>query len=311
MISRPLKHWLARLLLTAGALAACAPALAEPLAVVGILQGSAVLVRQSTRFALAEGAALAEGDIVETPAAAFVQIEFDDATIVGVGEASRLILKPRLTGLKGQATPRLYLLEGWLKLSAKPDAAAEFGVLAPAFELSAKGSSVVVRLQAKTYAVFAERGGARLSQRDGARANLALKSGDFAAPVADKLSVAPRLPPEFTKDMPRPFRDPLPARAALFAKRTITLQPLGTINYADVTAWLHSEPGVRLALSKQWQSRASDRTFRSELAANLSAHMEWERVLYPERFLPKKPKPPDSRASVPGLAASAAASQPN
>ena len=116
MISRPLKHWLARLLLTAGALAACAPALAEPLAVVGILQGSAVLVRQSTRFALAEGAALAEGDIVETPAAAFVQIEFDDATIVGVGEASRLILKPRLTGLKGQATPRLYLLEGWLKL---------------------------------------------------------------------------------------------------------------------------------------------------------------------------------------------------
>lgn len=310
MASRPLNRRFARLLLTAGALAASAPAVAEPPAIVGILQGSAVLVRQSARFALAEGAALADGDIVETPPAAFAQLEFDDGTIVGVGEATRLILKPRLTGLKMPAPPRLYLLEGWLKVNAKPDATAEFSVLSPVFDVNAKASTVVLRLQPKTYAVFAERGATRLSQRDGARANLTLKQGDFAAPVAEKLGVQPRLPPEFAKDLPRPFRDPLPARAALFAKRQITLQSLGTISYADVTAWLHSEPGVRLALSRQWQSRASDRAFRSELAANLSAHMEWERVLYPERFLPKKPKPPDARASVPGPAGEAA-SQPN
>ncbi len=38
---------------------------AEPHAVIGILTGAASLVRQTTRYALAEGAVLAEGDIVE------------------------------------------------------------------------------------------------------------------------------------------------------------------------------------------------------------------------------------------------------
>jgi hypothetical protein len=105
--------------------------------------------------------------------------------------------------------------------------------------------------------------------------------------------------------LPRPFRDPLPARAALFAKRIVTPQALGQVSYADVTVWLHSEPAVRLALSRQWRSRAADRAFRAELAANLSAHMEWERVLYPERFLPKKPPPPpEARPSMPAGAAS-------
>jgi len=83
----------------------------------------------------------------------------------------------------------------------------------------------------------------------------------------------------------------------LYAKRVITPQPLGPVAYGDVKAWMQSESPVRLALSRQWRSRASDAAFRAEVDANLSAHMEWERVIHPERFLPKKPR--EARPSGP------------
>ncbi len=293
MRSRHLHH-LWRLLLGSVLVLACVPAWADPLAVLGILQGSAVLVRQTSRFTLAEGAALLEGDIVETAAGSFAQVEFDDGTLVGVGEASRLILKPRLTGLKTAGRPRLYLLEGWIKARLAPAPGAAFDLLAPEIEVDAKAGAVVLRVQPRAYALFVESGSAQLVQREGARATLPLKGGDFAAQAAgaDKPSVSTRMAPDFLQQLPRPFRDPLPPRAALFAKRVITLKPLGPIAYADVTAWMHSESGVRLALSRQWRSRASDRAFRADVAANLGAHMEWERVIFPERFLPKKASEP-------------------
>ena len=62
MRSRPSRH-LAALLLGLSLSLADAPARAEPLAVVGILQGAAVLVRQSSRFALAEGAAIVRREV--------------------------------------------------------------------------------------------------------------------------------------------------------------------------------------------------------------------------------------------------------
>ncbi len=314
MVSRHLQRWLT-LLLALGVMLPAFPAQAEPLAWIGILQGSAVLVRQSTRYALAEGAALSEGDIVETTAGAFVQIEFNDGAIAGLGEASRLVLKPSLTGLKTAGTPRLYLLEGWMKVNLPPKTPAGFDVLSPQFELDAKEATVVVHVQPKAYALFTERGDARLLQRDGARETVALKAGDFAIQTssANKPAVSARLSPEFVQQVPRLFRDSLPARAAVVSKRVVTLLPLGQVDYADVTAWLHGEPGVRLALSRQWRGRASDHAFRTEVATNLAAHMEWERVIYPERFLPKKPppQPPPSRPVIAESAASEAASSPN
>jgi len=284
---------------------AWSPAHAESEALIGILQGPAVLVRQSTRFTLVEGAALNEGDIVETGKGSFMQIEFGDGTLVGVGEGSRLIIKPRLTALKTAAPPRLYQIEGWskLRLPAKPDAG--FGLLAPAFELDGKAGSAVVRVLPGGWAVFAETAALRVQQRDGARAAFGLGKGEFAAlhPGSDKPSVSTQLAPDFVQQLPRNFRDPLPARGDQFARRNIVLQPLGLVSYEDVSPWLHTEPGIRLALSKQWRGRVSDKAFRAAAAANLPAHMEWERVLFPERFLPKKPAPPPASAAPPASTA--------
>lgn len=294
MLSRRIRHIPALLLLGSGLAQAAFPAPSEVLAVVGILQGNAVLVRQAARFTLAEGAALDAGDIVETPAGAHAPLEFGDGTIVGVADATRLILKPRLTRLKNVGEPRLYLLEGWVKVRSPPQAETAFAVLGPRFKVDPQAGALVAHASAEGYAIFAESGSAQLAPREGAHADVALKAGDFATRSAavDKPVASARLDPVFLQAMPRLFRDPLPARASLLSKREVTLQALGPVSYADVSAWLHSEPGVRRALSRQWQSRAADRAFRAEVAANLRAHMEWERVIFPERFLPKKPPPP-------------------
>lgn len=274
------------------ALPAAAQQPAQPYAVVGILQGSAVLVRQTTRFSLVEGAVLAEGDIVETPAGAFAQIEFDDGAKLELGEATRVLIRPKLQGLKPIALPRLYLMEGWLK--ATPGAKGEFTVLSPRFELGIDGGAAVTKLDAKAYAVFAERGAVRLAQRDGSRATVTVRPGEFASlsAGADKIAIAPRMSPEFLQSLPKMFRDALPPRASLYAKRNPPPKALAPIDYDDVRPWMHSESGIRLPLSRQWISRAQDKAFRAELVTNFNAHKEWERILFPERFLPKKPPPP-------------------
>jgi len=287
--SRLLQHTVRRLfglcLLALGSAAsAAAPAL------VSLLQGEATLVRQTTRYALAEGVALADGDIVETGPEALMQIEFDDGTIVAISEKGRLLLKPQITAPKTtSAPPQFYLLEGWIKWTTVPKAPAESDFLAPAFEVVSPGATIVARVRAKGYELFVESGSGRLIARGAASG---LKANDFVnqAANADKPTIG-ALGGEFLQLLPIPFRDRLPTRAALFAGRIVAPRPIAPITYADVSPWLHAEPGIRLALSKQWRSRAADRAFRAEVAANLGAHTEWERVLYPERFLPKKPVP--------------------
>ena len=315
MHSRLLQHttrWLICLCLLA--LESTAAWAAAP-ALVTILQGDATLVRQTNRYALAEGVALADGDIVETAADAFMQIEFDDGSIVGITEKGRLLLKPQITAPKTtSAPPSFYLLEGWIKLAAAPKAPAELDFLTPAFEVVSPGATIVARVRPKAYELFVESGTARLFAHSSASG---LKGNDFVSQAAnaDKPTIGANLGGEFLQKLPRQFRDQLPARAALFTGRIVAPRPIGPIDYADVSAWLHAEPGIRLALSKQWRPRAADRAFRAEVATNVAAHMEWDRVLNPKKYLPKpippRPKPAaTARASTPNAAQNAAPATP-
>ena len=302
------RHVLACAALLFGLCASVATQAAAP-AVVGILQGTATLVRDTSRYALAEGVALASGDIVETAADGYVQVELEDGTIAGLAENGRLLFMPRLTLLKTAAAPNVYLLEGWLKVTATPKAPAEFALLAPGDEVVTAGATFVTRVvRGKGYELFVEGGSARLIPRSGGGSTVPLRANDFASQAtgADRPTVSTSIGSEFLAQLPRIYRDRLPARAAMYADRPVTPRLLAPVSYPDVTAWMHSEPGVRLALSRQWRSRAADRAFRSEVAANMPAHGEWERVLYPERFLPKPPvKRVAAPAPKPGIAPAA------
>jgi hypothetical protein len=109
----------------------------------------------------------------------------------------------------------------------------------------------------------------------------------------------------FVADMPRDFRDSLPPLAAKFGDRPVQLTPAGDFGYADIERWLKAEPSVRRPLMSRWRPKVREPAFRSALIANLSAHPEWDPILFPEKYLPKNP--PVARAA---LAPTRAASSP-
>ena len=278
--------WIGSLL--ASSLALAQPA--QPATVVGILEGGATLIRQTTRYALAEGVALNDQDIIETAPGAFAQIELPGGVLLDVGESTRLILRPR-TG-KGLKAPPLYLLQGWLKTTT----AGSFAYVSPAFDIATQGGTTVVHIQGPQYEVFLESGTAKLTPREGAQNTLQLAGGDFAQKREGAApTVARRASPEFLAKVPRQFRDRLPARAEKFAKRNVVPKPLGDIAYADVSDWLRTEPALRLPLLPLWRARATDLTFRAAAKADLAQHPEWEAYADPEGYARRKAEEAERR----------------
>jgi hypothetical protein len=277
-------------LLGVACLFASSLASAQATSVVGILEGGATLIRQSTRYALAEGVTLNEQDIIETAPGAFAQLELPGGVLVGVGESTRLMLRPRVG--KGLARPPLYLLQGWLKTASS----GAFGYASPAFEIATQAASTVVYTMGAQYEVFLESGSAKLTLRDSAQSIAQLGSGDFAQRREGATpTVARRAAPEFLAKVPRQFRDRLPARGEQFAKRNVAPKALGEIAYTDVAAWLRTEPALRLPLLPLWRSRAVDLNFRAAAKADLAQHPEWEPYADPEGYARRKAEEAERR----------------
>ena len=277
-------------LLCLASLFASSQAWAQAPSVVGIVEGNATLIRQTTRYALAESVALNEQDIIETAPGAFVQIELPGGVLVGIGESTRLVLKPRVG--KGLAAPPLYLLQGWLKTSTS----GTFGFASPAFEIATQAASTVVYTTGAQYEVFVEGGAAKLTLREGAQTVSQLASGDFAQRREGATpTVARRASPEFLAKVPRQFRDRLPARGEQFAQRNVAPKALGEIAYADVADWLRTEPWLRLPLLPLWKARAADLNFRAGAKADLAQHPEWEPYADPEGYARRKAEEAERR----------------
>lgn len=301
------------LLSLASALGAVGPAAAAPAApashaVATIVEGESSFVRDAHRFALAEGVRLAPDDLIETDAQTrLLRIEFDDGTMLLVAPDTRLWLAPKFAGDRsGSRNSRFYLMRGTVKLSAKAEAGA---VTTPLLDLKSTGRATVIRLVDGAVAVFAEAGDAQLVERsvkgrNGATVGASpftLKNGQFYVhPDGDKARTATRPDAEFIKKLPRAFLDTLPSRASLFADREVEAQPLGNIEYAEVQPWIDAEAALRPAFLSRWRSLASHGEFRKGLVAGIRNHPEWDRTLFPEKYLPK----PASAAS--GVAATVA-----
>ncbi len=302
--------WGGEFLLRTGAGLVCSLGLIAPTvadaAVASIVQGQVKLIRHSERLALAEGNALGDGDIVETAPGAFVQIEFDDRSSVNLGGATRVLLGPRMPRVKTRGPVQFYLLQGWVKATPKRDGAAvpssevPIRFVGPRLEVESRGGAVIAQFDPKAVALFCERGSCRGTLRDAAATPIDLAAGDFAGLPAGAAGpvMAKRPDPAFLEELPKLFRDTLPLRAALFAPPLPRPRPEAAVGYADVGHWLQAEGAIRPPLVAQWRGRASDADFRNELVAHLKQHPEWERILFPERFLPK-PSPTPVAANPP------------
>lgn len=293
-----------RALFLAAMLAApCVAIAADGLGTITILEGQALVYRGGGRLHAGEGVQLAAGDIVETMAATFAQVELVDRSVVQLGPTTRVQL--------GASAPRqkperwLYLLDGWVKLNnGKRDTTAGggFELRAAQFEIPAHQAVVVLRSAPDELKLFVEIGSLRITERQPRGASPAeanLKAGDFyqRKPPA-RGAVSAGAAPAFVGDMPRAFRDSPPLRIDRFKDRPVQAKEAPGFGYADVRSWLQAEPPVRRPLMQRWRGKAREPAFRADLVAHLAAHPEWDPILFPEKYLPKEPPPPRPAAAA-------------
>jgi hypothetical protein len=265
---------------------------AQPVGLVTILEGDALIVRGAARLRAAEGVRIATGDIVETGNATFAQIELADQTVLELGGPTRVMIGG---SARHKNERQIYALSGWIKLAnlRKDPAAKGFELRTPLLDVAAVPPVLVLQLKPGEASLFAERGEVKLLERQAgaAPAPITVRSGQYYRRAAGARGVAGgNAPAGFVAEMPRPFRDSLPLRADRFKDREVVPKPAPDFVYADVEAWLKAETAPwRRQFVERWRAKARDSAFRAALIANLSSHMEWDPVLFPEKYLPKDP----------------------
>jgi hypothetical protein len=270
-----------------------------------ILEGEAQIFRGLSRYVAAEGVRLAFGDIVETGDNAFMQIELGDQSTLQLGGISRVMIN----GGPGRAKPErwVYFMNGWAKISGAkrdPKADAPYEVRAPLFEIAPNPGVVVLLATPSDVQLFVERGEVRLTERQragGGSTAVTMKSGDtYRRKVAARGSVAQEATPDFLAKMPKYFRDTLPSRMDRFRDQDIKPKDAPDFGYADVELWMKAEAAIRRPFVQRWRAKAlKDPAFKAGIVANMSSHMEWDPVLFPEKYLPKEP--PSTPSATPAL----------
>jgi hypothetical protein len=255
---------------------------AEAAGTITILEGDALIYRAAVRVHGAEGVRLAPGDIVETAASTLVQIELPDQSVIQFGPATRAMLGPRW----------LYVMNGWCKLSGPKAGAAGVELRTRLFDLPANAGVVVLQAAPAEATLFVERGDARLAERQasGSPIPVSLKAGDYYARKGmARGTVNPNSTDAFLSAMPRAFRDSLPLRIDRYRDADVRPKEAPDFSYADVEAWLKAEPWLRRPFVQRWRVKARESAFRAGLIADMSAHMEWDPIIFPEKYLPKDP----------------------
>lgn len=293
------------LILAAALAAPLAAGAADAVGTITILEGEALVYRGSGRVHAAEGLVLAPGDIVESAGSAFLQIELSDQTVAQFGPATKVLIGGAVVRRKPERW--FYVLEGWAKVSgAKREASAVpgFDLRTPLIDVASAPAVVVLRTTRAELTLFVERGDVRVAERPAGATPVveALRAGDhYRRKAGTRGVVNPGAMQPFLQDMPAFFRDSLPLRAERFRDRPARPKDAPDFSYADVEPWLKAEVSVRRPLVQRWRAKARDAAFRSALVANLSAHPEWDPILFPEKYLPKDP--PHRRAAPPASAA--------
>jgi hypothetical protein len=258
-----------------------------------IVEGSSRVLRDTKWYKLVAGARFQEGDIIDAAEKAQVQVELTKGGILNlVGPATLFaaalpMRNDQLTGALEFALPR-----GWLKLSAKTT---DTGVRlrSSVAVLNLQDGVVVMHNEPNSMETFVESGAMKITEsgtggKDGATHDA--KAGEYWARAADRpLSTERRAPPPFVAAMPRHLIDPLPSIAARYKDVRVQLVLDRDITYAEAAPWLNGP--YRKSFLKRFGPRLQDREFRGAVEANIAHYPEWDRVLHPEKYLPKSPAP--------------------
>ena len=270
-----------------------APGYAADGGIFTIVEGSARVLRDTKWYALAPGARFQEADIIDAAEKAQVQIELmKGGTLNLVGPATLFaaaipLRNDQLTGALEFALPR-----GWLKLATKATDAG-VRVRSSVAVLNLQDSIVVMHIEPNSMEIFVESGAVRITEsgaggKDGAAYDA--KAGEYWARSADRpISTERRAPPPFVAAMPHHLIDPLPNISAKYKEARVQLVLDRDITYAEAAPWLNGP--YRKNFLKRFGPKLQDREFRGAVEANIAHYPEWDRVLHPEKYLPKPPAP--------------------
>lgn len=260
--------------------------LAQAAARITIVDGDATLLDGDRSLLAAEGLALSAETLVRTGArSTLLRLEWPDGTAADLGPDTQVMVEPGGFPARGGRAPALYLLRGWVKLSALSGGSTP-GLLTPRVDVQPFKGALLVMAVGPEHWLFAETGDVALAEREAkAAANLSLRNGEvYVRDGAAKGSVAPRPSPAQMQRVPRGFRDTLPLRLPALQGRKVEARAAPAPTYADLREWLVAERALRRNFTRRFATHARTPPFRAGLVENLMQHPEWEPVLFPERF---------------------------
>lgn len=279
-----------------------APALAQTLGTLTLVEGRVALIRGTTQYTAAQGVRLGDGDILAVDPKGQAQMEFQDGAILNVSQGAQVMLT-NIASERGTRRPsEIAVLSGWAKFSQKKSAkGTSYRYLTPLVEITSGDATAVLNAGNDFTDVFIESGTARFSEigkKSTQRTARDAKGGEFIVRKGEQpASLGPRPSAEFVKNMPRHFRDDLPVFLDRFKNRRVDPKSEHEVTYAEVEPWLKAGPSIKRNFVKRFEIRSKDSEFRRKLVENLREHPEWDKVLFPEKYEPKDPNSPKSGQS--------------
>lgn len=266
---------------TAGRSATAIPAGTGLNAVVSIADGGPFTVIRGDEVRQgSKGIALAPADMIETGPDAFLVIELQGGSLIGIGPSTGVYLLPRTT------MTTLVVQKGWVKADSRAEA---ISVLSPLAGIRSQQAVVILHADEHSDAVFDEQGLGTLLLRDRAATRLGKPTHPNQFFVREQHADAVLLPhptPAFLATLPIAFRDNLPARDAAQLPKPIEPKPVRKVTYLDIQSWLALPPDWRTGFITRFRGRLRDPAFFAAMDAHLSLYPEWGPILHP-------PKPPD------------------
>src|SRR5436190_15053950 len=141
-----------------------APCIAGELGLVTLIDGKPKILRGTAWFSLSEGVRIRDGDALDVPDKAQLQLELTDGGAISVvGPGALYVASFALRDARQAALAELFLTRGWLKLDAKPPGA-RVRIRTPVGMVTASDAAAVVHVSADATEVFVETGAVKIGE---------------------------------------------------------------------------------------------------------------------------------------------------
>jgi hypothetical protein len=242
-----------------------------------------------------KGVTLVAGDMIETGPRAFLAIEIQGGSLVGIGPSTQVYFMPRAD------VATLVVLKGWVKADVRPGSkSAAMRIVGTRIGIQSHQAVVLLYADERSDEIFDEQGSATLLLRDDAATRVGkevLPNQFFVREDRTDVVSQPRPSPEFVAKMPIPFQDPLPEHASAKLKKSVAPQLVREVNYSDIQTWLAIPRDWRAGFIGRFRGRLRDPAFFAAMDAHMAQHPEWQVILHPPPP-PEEDVPPGQRAQV-------------